>query len=94
MGKQREDIRAALELLLTPKQYAYVLSSRGRSRMDWVRILINDGLRYRMADCVARERINQDAMEYIRRTGDDAGLDETVADPGERTGLTPNRYTQ
>jgi len=46
----REDVRAALELLLTPKQYRLVMGTRGRSRQQFLRLLVNAGIRQREAE--------------------------------------------
>ena len=66
MGKEREDIRAALQLLLTPKQYAYIMRSRGRSPQQLLRLLVQDGIRYHCGTVMDRERWYQDAKMILR----------------------------
>ena len=49
MPREREDVRLALELLLTPRQRAYVAASRGHSQIQRLRSLVEDGIRLREA---------------------------------------------
>jgi hypothetical protein len=71
MVREREDVRKALELLLTPKQFDYIMSWRGRSRLQTIRLIVQEGLRYRLATQLDRDRWLQHMREYLEEHADE-----------------------